>query len=130
MLFLLHIVLMVIATLGIMAGVSAAMFFRKKKNWLKIHKTLNTLSLAGITAGIIMAFFYVAGTGGKHLNDVHQMTGLAAFTVVLIAIALGHYQFKALNKSAIRAAHRWMGRVSIFILAAAVLLGLRLINLL
>ena len=45
MFFILHILLMATATLGIIAGVSAAIFFRKKKNWLKIHKTFNSFSV-------------------------------------------------------------------------------------
>ena len=62
MFFPLHILLMAISTLGIITGVGAAIFFRKKSNWLKIHKSLNFFSLLGIAAGIIMAVIYISET--------------------------------------------------------------------
>ena len=79
MVFFLHILLMAIATLGIITGVGAAIFFRKKSNWLKIHKSFNFFSLLGIAAGIRMAVIYVSGTSGKHIDGLHQFIGLTAF---------------------------------------------------
>ena len=128
MFFILHILLMATSTLGIIAGISAAMFFRKKKSWLKIHKTVNSLSLLGIAAGIIMAFLYVSGTNGEHLDGLHQITGLTAFNLAVITLLLGFYQFQANRKSAVRATHRWIGRFSLLLLLAAITLGLMLIN--
>ena len=61
MFFPLHISFMAIATSALIAGVSAAIFFRKNKYWLIIHKSFNSFGLLGITAGIIMAFIYVSG---------------------------------------------------------------------
>lgn len=130
MLFLLHILLMAIATMGLLTGVSVAIFFRRKKNWLNLHKTVNAFSMVGAAAGVVMAFFYVAGTGGNHINGLHQITALTAFIVALITMSLGYYQFKAKNKSAVRAAHRRLGRFALFIFTAAALLGLKLINIL
>ncbi|MGD0279961.1 MAG: hypothetical protein ABSC11_11715 [Smithella sp.] len=128
MFFPLHISFMAIATSGLIAGVSAAIFFRKKKNWLKIHKSLNSFSLSGIAAGIIMAFIYVSRTAGRHIDGLHQITGLAAFILALITLMLGFYQFKTKNKLAVRTAHRLFGRFSLLLLLAAITLGLILIN--
>lgn len=128
MFFLLHIFLMGSATLGMIAGASAAVFFRKKRNWMKIHKFVNLISLAGATAGMIMAFIYVAGSSGRHLDGLHQMAGLATFVTALITAGAGLYQFKAKNKSAIRTLHRWLGRLALLAFAATVVLGLNLIN--
>jgi hypothetical protein len=128
MFLILHVLLMVTSTLGIIAGVGTAMFFRKKKNWLKIHKSFNLLSLFGITAGIIMAFIYVSGTGGEHIDGLHQIIGLTAFISAVVTMLLGFYQFKAKNKSAIRATHRWLGRFSLLMFLTAIILGLILIN--
>jgi hypothetical protein len=128
MFFALHILLMAISTLGIIAGVSAAMFFRKKKNWLKIHKFFNLFSLFGITTGLIMAFIYVSSTGGEHLDGFHQIIGLTAFISAAVTMFLGFYQFKAKNKPAIRATHRWLGRLSLMMFLTAIIMGLILIN--
>ena len=130
MFFILHILLMATATLGIIAGVSAAMFFRKKRNWLNIHKYLNSFSLMGMSAGIIMAFIYVSGTNGEHIDGLHQLIGLTAFNFSVATLLLGLYQFKAKNKSAVRTAHRWLGRFSLLLFLTAITLGLILINIL
>lgn len=128
MLFLSHISLMTTATLGIVAGVSAAMFFRKKKNWMRIHKAINSLSFTGMAAGIIIAFIYVSSSSGEHINGFHQLIGLSAFIGVLITLLLGFHQFKAKNKPPVRTAHRLTGRFSLLMLVSAVILGLKLIN--
>ena len=128
MFFTLHILLMATSTLGIITGVSTAMFFRKKKNWMKIHKMVNSISFIGISAGIVMAFSYVYGTGDEHFDGVHQIIGLTAFASAVITIFLGFYQFKAKNKLAIRMTHRWLGRFSLVMVLTAIILGLTLIN--
>ena len=128
MFFILHILLMIISTLGIIAGVSAAMFFRKKRNWLKVHKYFNSFSLMGMSAGIIMAFIYVSGTNGEHIDGLHQLIGLTAFNFAVATLLLGFYQFKAKNKSAVKTTHRWLGRFSLLLLLTGITLGLILIN--
>ena len=130
MFLILHILLMAISTLGIITGVSAATFFRKNKNWLKVHKYLNSFSLLGILAGIIMAFIYVSSTNGEHIDGLHQLIGLTAFNFAVATLLLGLYQFKAKNKSAVRTAHRWLGRFSLLLFLTAITLGLILINIL
>ena len=128
MFFILHILLMAISTLGIITGVSAAMFFRKKISWLKIHKSFNFFSLLGISAGIIMAVIYVSETGGKHIDGLHQIIGSAAFILAVVTLLLGFYQFKAKNKLVVRTTHRLLGRFSLVLLLTAIMLGLKLIN--
>ena len=128
MFFPLHIILMAIATSGIIIGVSAAIFFRQKGSWLKTHKSFNFFSLLGITAGIIMAGIYIFEAGGKHLDGLHQIIGLAAFIFAGVTLLLGFYQFKATNKKAVRACHQLLGRFSLVLLLTAIMLGLKLIN--
>ena len=130
MFFPLHILFMAIATLGIITGVSAAVFFRYKSNWIKIHKGLNSFSFFGISIGIIMAVIYVSSTGGKHIDGLHQLIGSAAFIFAGVTLLLGFYQFKAKNKSAVRTTHRFLGRFSLVLLLTAIMLGLKLINIL
>jgi ABC-type transport system involved in cytochrome c biogenesis permease subunit len=130
MFFPLHILLMAIATLGIIFGVGAAIFFRNKSSWLKIHKSLNFFSLLGIAAGIIMAVIYVSETSGKHIDGLHQLIGLTAFTFAVVTLFLGFYQFKAKNKLAARTTHRLLGRFSLVLFLTAIMLGLKLINIL
>ncbi|HNY50002.1 MAG TPA: hypothetical protein PLV50_04435 [Smithella sp.] len=130
MFFILHILLMITATSGLIAGVSAAIFFRRRKNWLKFHKTVNALSFGAMTTGIAMAFFYVAGSSGEHLQGLHHVAGLTAFSFSFITLIIGYRQFKVKNKQAFRNMHRWLGRVAVVILLSAAILGLKLINIL
>ena len=130
MFFILHILFMATATLGIIAGVSAAMFLRKKRNWLKVHKYFNSFSLLGMSTGIIMAFIYVSGTNGEHIDGPHQLIGLTAFNFAVATLLLGLYQFKAKNKLAVRTTHRWLGRFSLLLFLTVITLGLILINIL
>jgi len=130
MFLILHILLMAISTLGIITGVSAAMFFRKNKNWLKVHKYFNSFSLLGISVGIIMAFIYVSSTNGKHIDGLHQITGLTALNFAVATLLLGLYQFKAKNRSAVGTTHRWLGRFSLLLFLTAITLGLILISIL
>jgi hypothetical protein len=128
MFFPLHILLMAIATLGIITAVGAAIFFRKKSSWLKIHKSFNFFSLLGMSTGISMAVIYVSQAGGKHIDGLHQLIGLTAFILAAVTLSLGFYQFKAKNKSAVRKTHRLLGRISLVLLLTAIMLGLKLIN--
>jgi hypothetical protein len=128
MFFPLHMILMATATLVIIAGVCAAIFFRKKSSWLKIHKSFNSFGLLGMSAGISMAVIYVFGRGGKHIDGLHQLIGLTAFILAVVTLFLGFYQFKAKNKLAVRTTHRWLGRFSLLLFLAAITLGLMLIN--
>jgi hypothetical protein len=128
MFFSMHILFMATSILGIVAGISVAIFFRKNKNWLKIHKSVNSLSLTGMAAGMIMAFLYVSGSNSKHIDGHHQIFGLAAFLLSLSTMLAGFYQFKAKNKPVMRTVHRWLGRFSLLIISTTIILGLILIN--
>jgi hypothetical protein len=128
MFFTLHILLMATSSLGIILGVSIAMFFRKKKNWLNFHKLVNSLSLGGMAAGLIMAFNFVSSSSSKHINGLHQIAGLTSFIIALITVLIGFHQFKVKNKPAFRTAHRWLGRFSLLMSLATIILGLKLIN--
>jgi hypothetical protein len=130
MVFFLHMLLMVLSTLGIITGVGVAIFFRKKSNWLKIHKSFNSFSLMGMSAGISMAVIYVSSIGDKHINGLHQLIGVSAFILAVVTLLLGFYQFKAKNKLAVRTTHRLLGRFSLVLFLTAITLGLKLIHIL
>jgi hypothetical protein len=121
---------MATGTLGIITGISAAMFFRKNKNWLKVHKYFNSFSLLGMSAGITMAFIYISSINGEHIDGLHQFTGLTAFNFAVATLLLGLYQFKTKNKSAVGTTHRWLGRFSLLLFLTAITLGLILTSIL
>ncbi len=128
MLIILHISAMLVATVCLITGIGIAVFGRKKKNWLKLHRTINTVGAVSALTGAAMAFANVIVTGGSHLAGLHQRGGLIATLLIGLALFWGFYTFKAKNKAAARAVHRWSGRVAFIAMLAALILGLALIG--
>lgn len=130
MLIVAHLSLMIAATLCLIAGIGMAMFGRTQKTWLKWHKRFNTAGFSILACGAAMAFANVVITSGRHMVWVHQWIGLTAFILAAITLSLGYYSFKAANKRAVRAAHRWIGRLSGLAILSALTLGLIMIGIL
>ncbi len=130
MLIVAHLSLMIAAALCLIAGVGTAMFGRKKKFWLKWHKSFNTIGFCLLAAGAAMAFANVVTSAGHHLAGLHPWIGLIAFILAAIALSLGFYSFKAANKPATLSLHRWIGRLSGLAILSALTLGLMMIGIL
>lgn len=128
MLIVAHLSLMSIAALCLASGVGMAMFGRKKKNWLRMHKTLNASGLILALTGAVMAFANIVSSNGHHLAGPHPWTGLTAVILCGITLHLGRHSFKAKNKAAARGLHRWSGRVSFILMLAALTMGLQMIG--
>jgi hypothetical protein len=130
MLIILHLSLMIVAVIFIAVGIGIAMFARKKKNWLKLHKTANTAGVIIGVSGAAMAFANVVTLAGNHLSGLHHRVGLIAILLCCLTIYTGFYSFKAANKTAVRATHRWSGRFSLIAMLSALILGLMMIGVL
>ncbi|MBP1711092.1 MAG: putative rane protein [Deltaproteobacteria bacterium] len=130
MLIVLHLALMIAAVISFTAGVGIAMFARKKKNWLKLHKAINTSGVIIGLAGAAMAFANVLTSAGNHLSGLHHRVGFIAIILFCITLYLGFYSFKAANKTAVRTTHRWSGRFSLIAMLAALIMGLKMIGVL
>jgi len=130
MLIVLHLVLMTAAVISLITGVGVAMFARKRKNWLKLHKAINTAGVMIGLAGAAMAFVNIVTSAGNHLSGLHQRVGLFAILLFCFTLYLGFYSFKAANKTAVRATHRWSGRFSLITMLATLILGLMMIGVL
>lgn len=128
MLVILHLSLMIAAVVCLITGIGIAMFGRKKNNWLKFHKKINSTGLIIALAGASAAFANVVSSGGVHLAGLHHRAGLTALILSCITLFLGFYSFKAANKAAVRAAHRWSGRLSLVAMLATLVLGLMMIG--
>jgi hypothetical protein len=130
MLIILHLSLMIVAVIFIAVGIGIAMFARKKKNWLKLHKTANTAGVIIGVSGAAMAFANVVTSAGNHLSGLHHRVGLISILLCCLTIYTGFYSFKAANKTAVRATHRWSGRFSLIAMLSALILGLMMIGVL
>ena len=117
--------LMVLAAICIITGVSAAVFFRSKRYWLKVHKAFNSSSAFLLSAGVFMALMSVWQQNGEHLAGIHPFIGIIALGFTIASLFLGFYQFKAKNRmQAMKTLHRWLGRLSVILVIAALVSGL------
>lgn len=128
MLIIIHLLLMLAASLCLLAGVGLAMFGRKKKFWLKGHKNLNGAGGILLAAGGVMAFANVILAGTDHLAGPHHRIGAIALMLAFLTLFLGFYSTKAANKIALRMAHRWSGRLSLFAILVTLALGFAMIG--
>jgi hypothetical protein len=124
MLILVHMVLMIVAAICFTTGITAAMFLRKKSYWLKMHKRFNATGFFLLLTGGVMAFTNILINDGSHFDGLHQLFGLSSIILTSITLLFGFYSFKAANKVAARAAHRWLGRVSFLLILATLIIGL------
>ena len=128
MLIIIHLLLMLAASLCLLAGVGLARFGRKRRFWLKGHKNLNGAGGLLLTAGGVMAFVNIILTGSDHLAELHHRIGFIALMLTFLTVFLGFYSLKAFNKSVFRAVRRWSGRLSPIAILAALTLGLSMIG--
>lgn len=125
MIFFFHKLLMTLATLCIITGVSAAVFFRHRRYWLKVHKSFNFIASIFLSAGVVMAITAVWQQKGEHFDGFHPIIGSIAFSLAIVSLFLGFYQFHAKNRIQVfKTIHRWLGRLSVFFIIVALLAGL------
>ncbi len=128
-----HIALMSTAALSMLTGIVAARYFRKKKWWLKAHKTLNIAGLVLALAGFAVAAAMVQASGGPHFRVTHAVLGLVGLLLLLSTPFLGFKIFKVKGKEKIarlKTAHRWLGRLTASMLLISALAGLLLAGIL
>lgn len=126
-LFLLHALLMMVGFLTVFAALAVAMTQRRKKWWLKTHKALGLIGASLILLGAIAAIAAVSATPqAHHLRSPHTWLGAATVLAAIITPALGLLQFKIPRRAGtLRAAHRLSGRILNLMAPVAILLGLR-----
>lgn len=126
-LFLIHAALMATGFLLVFSALIVAMTQRRKRWWLKIHKTIGLTGGSLMLLGAIMAVAAVASTpGGHHLRTPHTWLGVLTVSVAIITPALGLLQFRIPQKAGtIRVVHRLFGRLLNLMIPIAIFLGLR-----
>ena len=123
-----HAILMSMALLLFLTGILVAKYGKKKKWWLKVHKSLEmtggAFSLLGLASGIYM----VRVTSGIHLRVLHTwvavVTLVLLFAVPVIAQLFLKSKLPASTKKILRPLHRWGGRTALILMIATVVLGL------
>ncbi len=126
-LFLIHATLMTAGFLFFFSALIVAMTQRRKRWWLKVHRAIGLTGGSLLLLGAVAAIAAVASTpDGQHLRTPHTWLGVLTVSTAIITPVLGLLQFRILQKAGtIRTVHRFFGRLLNLIAPIAILLGLR-----
>jgi hypothetical protein len=124
-LLLAHITAMGLSFSIMTSGMLIARSLKKKKWWLRVHRTFGVAGPALGVAGLGLAVSMVAVKSGIHLRIVHSWFGLFALLLILISPAFGQafLKVKKEKKHFFRLAHRWVGRCALLIMLTTIVLG-------
>jgi len=120
-----HMVLALLTVLLITSGILVAAALKKRRWWLRTHKTIETLALAATIATITAAWLMVRAWQGSHLDSAHGYFGVTGATCTLIALCLGISQFRYPSRRRIlRPAHRAAGFIAALVMVITAIIGL------
>ena len=127
LLFLIHATLMALGSLLVFSALIVAMTQRKKRWWLKMHKTIGLTAGSLMLLGAAVAVIAVASTpAGHHLRTPHTWLGVLTVITAIVTPALGLLQFRIPQKvGTIRVVHRLSGRLLNLMTPITIFLGLR-----
>jgi uncharacterized membrane protein len=124
--FYIHTGFMAAGFLLMLAGVTTAMFVRRRRGWLSIHKAAGILTAVCFLCGFTFATLMVGVSEEEHFRVTHAYLGLVTTTLAILTTFLGRLQFRIKNASGkIRALHRWSGRITLVSACMAIASGLR-----
>jgi len=120
-----HVLFMIAGLLAMTAGVGVARFLRRKRWWLKIHRTAGITGAICLGAGFAAAVVMVSQSGDGQFKVPHAWLGLATVLCTVAAPILGHLQFKIRAKlRQLRLWHRRTGYAALILTMISVLSGL------
>jgi len=109
-----------------LAGIATAMFMRRRRWWLSIHKAAGTLTAVCFLCGFTFAILMVGVSVEEHFRVTHAYLGLLTTIFTFLTAVLGHLQFRIKNASGkIRMYHRWSGRITLVFACTAIASGLQ-----
>jgi len=124
-----HVLLISVGFILLAAGFITVRF-RKTGSWYRIHMILEAGGAACVIAGLFVAVYMVTLSDVPHLRNIHEITGVATVTLIVITVVVG-YLIRRVQKSKniIRPSHRWLGRLSIALVVINIVLGLLVLSL-
>jgi hypothetical protein len=123
-----HWALMSTSFVLLFVGMFFPRYLKKKKSWLKTHRRIG---ISGAVIGVVgtgIGTYMISQTTGVHLRIPYSWVGLLTIIMIIFTPFLGHFMLKirkvpARAKKA-RAAHRWIGWITLLFMAATIVLGL------
>ncbi len=109
-----------------------ARYMKKRRWWLKAHRTLEIWGVSLGIIGIIAAEYMLFSTSVNHFRITHSYFGAAAVISLICTPVIGQLILKGkrVRKPFFRKFHRWLGRSALLLTFISIILGLFQINLL
>lgn len=108
-------------------GIMCALFFRRKKWWMKAHKSAGYEGAGLLLIGALTAIIALSLSGEGHMGTPHAFIGSAGIGLAIATPTLGVLQMK--NRR-LQSLHRWSGRITGAVILVNVILGLFLTEIL
>jgi hypothetical protein len=116
---------------SMMTGASAAMFLRRKRWWLRFHKSAGILGAVSVLVGFAAVIFMVALSGGEHFTVTHTYIGAMTAVFAVVTPVLGTLQLRVkIHSAKIRIVHRWAGRFTLLFAVVTIITGLQIVGIL
>ena len=120
-----------VSFLLILSGMMISRYGKKKKWWLKTHRAFGSIGSIGAVAALILAVVMISITHGYHLSNTHGIFGLITVVLLLVTPFMGYWMTSPKGgspevKKKLRVIHRWIGRVTLLLMAVTIIFGLQL----
>ena len=116
---------MTLAFILMTTGVVIVKSFKKKRWWLKAHRSVGLAGSACVTIGFVSAFVMVSRFEGSHLSVPHAYIGVITFLSALLTPTLVIMQFRLRQRAAsIRNMHRRSGWITFVLMFVTIISGL------
>jgi hypothetical protein len=114
-----------LAFICILAGALIARYGRRKRWWLKFHRALTGIGSGIGLTGIVIGWLMVGAAGTGHWRGAHAYLGAALALLLATTPTLGVVQLKIKPPTGrrLRSVHRWLGRITLALMALQMVLG-------
>ncbi len=120
-----HAALMTAGFLLSLTGVLFPAFRKGAPGWFRYHTRFAAAGVILTLIGICIAFFMVSISGGPNIRVPHAGLGLLVLAFLITTPALGLLRSRFGKRTlSVLAAHRWMGRALLVLMAITILSGL------
>ncbi len=120
-----HAFLMIAGFLCFLAGALFPAILKGRSGWFRYHARLAAAGTIFTVAALPVAFSMVSLSGGPHIRVPHAYLGIIILAALLATVSLALLRKRARPYTMqVIAAHRWMGRLLIVLMAANLYSGL------
>lgn len=101
------------------------MRYHKTGNWYRGHELLQTAGGLSAVTGLVLAVTMVNLSGIGHFGTIHGIIGVVTIALLVTTLLIGFYLIRTRGvKPPIRRSHRWLGGISIGMVAMNIALGI------